>query len=161
MLEAKQIPAPSPSATRDTWLCQKRKKMWLQDTQGADLLNKKVLFLQSHSTLWDTEHRPGQKGAWAAVPCAGWGCNLRSGDANKTRSRQVSSRKGRINSINDSFLIMWNCIDRYRGIHIPHVAHLQSAPKFRGSVKCWVQLKIRAELGPLWEQTCAPTPFCL
>lgn len=114
MFEAKQTPAPSPAAARDTWLCQKRKKMRLQDTQGADLLNKKVLFLQSHFTLWDTEHRPGQKGARAAVPCAGRGCNLRSRDGNKTHSRQVSSRKGRINPINENptFLSEWNCIDQ-------------------------------------------------
>lgn len=38
-------------------------KMWLEDTQGADLSSKKVLFLQSHFTLWDNKHLQGGKGA--------------------------------------------------------------------------------------------------
>lgn len=47
----------------DTSSGQWKKKMWLEDTQGADLSSKKVLFLQSHFTLWDNKHLQGEKGA--------------------------------------------------------------------------------------------------
>lgn len=47
----------------DTSSGQPRKKMWLEDTQGADLSTKKVLFLQSHFTLRDNKHLEGEKGA--------------------------------------------------------------------------------------------------
>lgn len=58
------LPAASAALTApDICFCQERKKAWLEDTRGADLLSKKVLFLQSHFTLWDTEHLHGQQGA--------------------------------------------------------------------------------------------------
>lgn len=47
----------------DTSSGQQGKKMWLEDTQGADLPGKKVLFLQSHFTLRDNKHLQGEKGA--------------------------------------------------------------------------------------------------